>query len=288
MAKTQQEFDYRGLRKFNIFMGVLHLIQAGIMLLIGSNSESDSTSTLTTNYLSFDIGPIREAIQQGVSGDALAEIAEANIVPEMNNVIDIPLAPLVALFLFLSAVAHFYIASPGAFTWYKRQINKGINYVRWFEYAISSSVMIFVIAVLVGISDIPTLLAIFTLNALMNMFGLMMELHNQKTEGTNWTAYILGWVAGIVPWVIILMYFFGALNQVEGVDEGQVIPEFVYGIIASILIFFNSFAVNMYLQYRQIGPWKDYIFGERMYIVLSLVAKTALAWQVFFGTLRPF
>jgi hypothetical protein len=43
----------------------------------------------------------------------------------------------------------------------------------------------------------------------------------------------------------------------------------------------------MVLQYRKVGRWKDYLFGERMYIVLSLVAKSLLAWQIFFGTLRP-
>ncbi|MDH5294973.1 MAG: hypothetical protein OEW91_14955, partial [Acidimicrobiia bacterium] len=34
-----------------------------------------------------------------------------------------------------------------------------------------------------------------------------------------------------------------------------------------------------------IGRWRDYLFGERFYILLSLVAKSALAWQVFGGTL---
>lgn len=41
----------------------------------------------------------------------------------------------------------------------------------------------------------------------------------------------------------------------------------------------------MVLQYRQVGPWRDYLFGEKAYIVLSLTAKSALAWQVFAGTL---
>ena len=64
-------------------------------------------------------------------------------------------------------------------------------------------------------------------------------------------------------------------------------PDFVYGIVISLFLFFNSFAINMWLQYRKVGRWKDYLFGERMYIVLSLVAKSLLAWQIFFGTLRP-
>jgi hypothetical protein len=41
----------------------------------------------------------------------------------------------------------------------------------------------------------------------------------------------------------------------------------------------------MVLQYRRIGKWADYVYGESTYILLSLVAKSALAWQVFAGTL---
>ncbi|PIZ46567.1 hypothetical protein COY32_03065, partial [candidate division WWE3 bacterium CG_4_10_14_0_2_um_filter_41_14] len=65
------------------------------------------------------------------------------------------------------------------------------------------------------------------------------------------------------------------------------IPTFVYWIYVSIFLFFNSFAVNMILQYKKIGKWSDYLYGEKAYIVLSLVAKSLLAWQVFAGTLRP-
>lgn len=42
-------------------------------------------------------------------------------------------------------------------------------------------------------------------------------------------------------------------------EGGEGPPAFVYGIIVSIFIFFNSFALNQWLQYRQIGPWKDYL-----------------------------
>ena len=63
------------------------------------------------------------------------------------------------------------------------------------------------------------------------------------------------------------------------------VPTFVYGIFVSLFIFFNSFAVNMALQYRQVGRWRSYVFGEGAYLALSLGAKSALAWQVFGGTL---
>ena len=62
-------------------------------------------------------------------------------------------------------------------------------------------------------------------------------------------------------------------------------PAFVYGIVASLFVFFNCFAVNMVLQYKQVGKWRDYLFGEKVYILLSLTAKSLLAWQVFFPVL---
>ena len=43
----------------------------------------------------------------------------------------------------------------------------------------------------------------------------------------------------------------------------------------------------MILQYKKVGPWKDYLYGEFIYIILSLVAKSLLAWQVFADTLHP-
>jgi hypothetical protein len=142
--------------------------------------------------------------------------------------------------------------------------------------------MIVVIAMLVGIYDLGTLIPIFAINACMNLFGMMMELHNQTTQKTNWLSYYCGVFAGIIPWIVIILYLGGATVASEGS-----IPEFVYYIFLSIGIFFNIFAINMILQYKKIGKWKDYLYGERVYIILSLVAKSALAWQVFAGTLRP-
>jgi len=84
-----------------------------------------------------------------------------------------------------------------------------------------------------------------------------------------------------MPWVVIRIYLFGAGSGVGGP------PGFVYGIFGSIFLFFNVFTINMVLQYKKVRPWLDYLFGERVYILLSLCSKSVLAWQVFAGTLRP-
>jgi hypothetical protein len=87
-----------------------------------------------------------------------------------------------------------------------------------------------------------------------------------------------GTIIGLVPWVVICMCFFNAAASATGT-----VPTFVYYILGTISVFFNCFAINMVLQYRKVGKWRDYIFGERVYVLLLLVAKSALAWQIFFG-----
>ena len=46
-----------------------------------------------------------------------------------------------------------------------------------------------------------------------------------------------------------------------------------------------GFALVQWKQYGAKGKWADYIYGKRRYIVLSFVAKSLLAWQVFAGAL---
>jgi hypothetical protein len=208
--------------------------------------------------------------------------ATGKLGPLTKTIVDSPFGTMVALFLVLSAVAHFAIASPGVFGWYVNNLKRGINYARWYEYSLSASLMIVLIALLCGLYDIAALLMAFALTAVMNLCGLMMEVHNQITEKTNWTSYVIGCLAGIVPWIAIAIYFFGSLATAEGT-----VPTFVYFILPTLFLFFFSFALNMFLQYRRVGPWRDYLFGERIYVLLSLLAKSALAWQVFAGTLRP-
>ncbi len=191
------------------------------------------------------------------------------------------LGPLVALFLLLSGVALLLLTLPSINGWYNRNLKKGANYARWMEYSITASLMIVVIAMLCGIFDLNTLILIFFLNMMMILFGWMMELHNQTTQKTDWTSFLFGCLAGIVPWVVMALYFFSAVAE----PDAQV-PTFVYFIFPILFVFFNIFAINMVLQYKKVGKWSDYLYGERVYIILSLLAKSALAWQVFAGTLR--
>lgn len=252
------ENKYKGLRRFNLIMGFLHLIQ-GILMIVLSN---DTTYPIFTNFLTFNL-------------------ETRKLVPDPKLFWEVPFGIAVAIFLLISATAHFYIATIG-YKRYRSYLDRKMNPIRFYEYALSSSLMIVLIGQLVGIWDLGSIILMFFLNATMNLFGIMMEYHNQYTEKTNWLSFVYGSVAGIVPWVVIMIYFLSALNS-----SGAKPPAFVYAIIPTIFVFFNSFAINMILQYKKVGAWKDYLVGERAYIILSLLAKTALAWMIFAGTLAP-
>ena len=252
------ENKYKGLRRFNLIMGFLHLIQ-GILMIVLSN---DTTYPIFTNFLTFNL-------------------ETRKLVPDPKLFWEVPFGIAVAIFLLISATAHFYIATIG-YKRYSSYLDRKMNPIRFYEYALSSSLMIVLIGQLVGIWDLGSIILMFFLNATMNLFGIMMEYHNQYTEKTNWLSFVYGSVAGIVPWVVIMIYFLSALNS-----SGAKPPAFVYAIIPTIFVFFNSFAINMILQYKKVGAWKDYLVGERAYIILSLLAKTALAWMICAGTLAP-
>lgn len=253
-----QEKKLKGLRTFNLVMGFLHLIQGVFMILI----SNDTTYPIFTNFLKFDINTF-------------------SLTPDPKLLYELPFGPAVAVFLLISAAAHFSLATFG-YKWYVRNLKMGMNPARFYEYALSSSLMIVLIGMLVGIWDLGAIILIFTVNATMNLFGIMMEFDNQKREKIRWTSFIFGSIAGIVPWVVVAIYFLSAVNSADAQP-----PAFVYAIIPTIFVFFNIFAVNMILQYKKVGPWKDYLFGEKVYIILSLAAKTTLAWMIFTGTLAP-
>jgi hypothetical protein len=251
------DIKFRKLRRFNAVMGVIHLAQGIVMLALSSSFSLP----IKSSFLQYD--PVTQAIA-----------------PMTNAIVNVPIGPAVAMFLFVSAIAHFSVSTFG-YKWYVKKLKSHINPARWYEYALSSSLMLVVIAMLAGLFDISALILLFALNAMMNLFGLMMELHNQTTQKTDWTSFIYGSFAGGVAWIAVLIYFFGAFAS-----SSSAIPLFLIGIIGSLLFFWSTFPVNMVLQYRKVGKWKDYLYGERAYVILSLVAKSLLAWQVWAGTLR--
>jgi Heliorhodopsin len=244
---------YRRLRAANVAVGVVLAIEAAIMLAL----SNDLSLPVFASYL---------------QGDPVASSAAA----PAEEIASIPIGIAVAVFLLLAAVDHLVVAAPRVRRWYERNLDARRNYARWIEYSVSASIMIVLIAMLVGIRDVAALIAIFGVNTAMILFGLLME-RQQQPGSADWSAFWFGTFAGAVPWVAIAIYLLGGPVRPPG---------FVYAIVVIEAILFFSFACNMVLQYRRVGRWRDYVTGEVSYIVLSLTAKSLLAWLVFANVLR--
>ena len=241
-----------GLRRYNLIAGIFHLVQA-IAILILAN---DYALPVSANYL----------LEAPIPGAKFEEVALFNF----------PIALGVALFSLLSAIAHFWIVGPG-FKKYSSDLSQKKNIARWVEYAISSTLMIVLISLINAVWDIVGLIAIAGANIAMILFGWLQEKYEEPGKGSL-LPFWFGCIAGIVPWIAMFWLLFSPGSEAEA-------PGFVYGIVFSLFAFFNSFAIVQWLQYKQVGRFADYLVGERTYITLSFIAKSALAWQIFAGVL---
>lgn len=241
------------LRSANALLAVLHAAQATLILALSNGFAL----------------PVTIAYLEGPPGTAQSTA----------TLFDLPIGAAVAAFLYLAALDHGLLALPRVHDWYERNLVRGINPARWWEYSVSASLMVVLIAMLTGLSDAGALIAVFGANAAMILFGLQMERSNPPGTPVDWRPFVYGSVIGAVPWAVI------ALQIAYAEAETGTVPGFVFGIFASLFALFFSFALNMALHYGKVGPWRSYRFGEAGYLVLSLAAKSALAWQVFFPTL---
>ena len=242
------------LRRWNVVLAALHFAQAVAMVVL--------STALTL--------PVTGAFSTGPPGQPESPV-------RLEELFSYRLGYAIALFSLLSAIFHAIVASPWGWPRYVTELNAERNRFRWVEYSLSASLMIVIIAGITGITDVAALIALFVVNASMILFGWLMETTNRsRGDGVSWTPFWFGCIAGAAPWVAISIYLIGA---------GSDVPGFVYGIFVSLFVFFNCFAITQWLQYRANGRWADYLRGERSYMVLSLLAKSALAWQVFANVL---
>lgn len=250
MTTTISSERLSNLRKWNIGLTVLHIAQAIAIALMAGSFAITITST-------FPEGPPGTRIDTP------------------GSLFDLPIGPAVAVFLALAALDHLITATVMRGT-YERDLARGINRFRWVEYSISATLMLILISSYSGITDVAALLCLIGANVGMILFGWLQETMNPPSRTTTtMKPFWFGTLAGALPWVAIWVNVVGA----------DTVPGFVFGIVVAEQVFFFSFGLNQWLQYRKVGKWADYLYGEKVYLVLSLAAKSFLAWQIYGGSL---
>jgi hypothetical protein len=262
-SSSKKKQTAQGLRKWNLWAAGIHLVQ-GIAVLLASRSVS---WPITTNYLTTN------AAATAVTGHPV-------ISPASHTLFSVNIAYLIAIFFFVSALMHVLIGTVYR-TRYEASLKRQINRVHWVEYGVTAGLMVIAIALVAGVYDFSSLLMIFVLSLVMGCMALFMEIRNQENAKPSWLAYGVGCLAGLVPWVVLAMYLWA--TNMYGTGG---VATYVYFIFFSVLVLFVGFAVCMYLQAKRIGRWADYLYAERAYLILSIVAKAALAWQLYAGALK--
>ena len=252
---TSIDTEISKLKRLNLIAGALHLASLLAILFLAN----DAKLPVNAIYLT-------EAPGTGNFSDPI-------------NLFNLKIGYMVAAFLALSAFFHFLIISPKMFGKYTAGLKNHINVFRWVEYSLSSTIMIIVILQLNGTADYIALMGIAGVNICMILFGWLQEKYTTPGDG-DLLPFWFGCIAGIVPWLATLANILSPKGPTESTTPG-----FVYGIVVSLFLLFNCFAIVQYKQYKAQGKWANYLRGERTYIVLSLVAKSLLAWQVFSGSL---
>lgn len=247
--------QFKSLRKLNLVAGSLHLASLLAILFL----STDVSLPVVATYMSDAPG----------TGSFAAPI----------ELFSLNISYTVATFMALSAFFHFFVSSNSIFPKYVDGLKRHINIYRWVEYSLSSSIMIVIILQLNGVTDYIALIAIFGVNVSMILFGWLQERYSEPGSG-DMLPFWFGCIAGAVPWIAIFINMLSPSGPPE-----TTVPGFVIGIVISLFIFFNCFAIVQWKQYKAQGKWADYLHGERWYIILSLVAKSLLAWQVFVGAL---
>jgi hypothetical protein len=240
----------KNLRVWNLGLTVLHAAQAILILVLAGDFAIEVVST-------FPEGP------------------PGTRVPAAEPLFDVRIGYAIAAFLALAALDHLATGTFGRTT-YEADLRRGINRFRWVEYSFSATLMVILIGFYSGITNITSVIAVAGANVAMILFGWVQERMNPpgRTE-TTMLPFWFGTIAGIAPWIAIAVQIIGS----------ETVPGFVYGIVIVQFVLFFSFGLNQWLQYREIGPWRSYAFGEKSYLVLSLAAKSLLAWQIYFPSL---
>jgi hypothetical protein len=191
---------------------------------------------------------------------------------------------LVVVFFLFTALFHIIYASDVFGTGiYTQMITNSNNYIRWIEYAISSTIMTFLIAIVSGVKSFEVVVLLLLMNVAMILCGQVIEA--SYSFNVKFIATLIGWIllGGIV--LIFFSSFFITLNEAK--QQGFSVPSWVYAIIFPLVLWYSSFGIVSLLQaFRNRTP-KNYTKYEKAYIMLSLFSKVNLGIAIAFGLTRP-
>lgn len=253
--KKIDQDKYELLIDFNRAIGLVFLFQALLILFFTNSTSFDITGAFL--------------LRNPVTGTTYTSV---------RSIMSIHIGILVAGTMLIPAFTHFFISLPSVAKVYWKNIQEGLQPIRWIEYATSSALMITIIALILGISDYKTLILLSALHGAVCFFGALAEKIHSSSRGTRSSLYalLMGSWYELLAWFVIVSHIVGSLI----LDRDSVLTETII-LFGLLTLLFSIFPLHLFLNILKKGPWKDYQFTERILIMTSLCVKSAFAWAIF-------
>lgn len=241
----------------------LYAISAGLFLLLAVAAAvlmNDTSYQLTLGHLTKD------------------QFVEGTLAPAVQSVYDIEVRWLVVTTLVLSVV--------GPVLYLTKLKNRYTDYMtktrmlpfRWFDYAVTTALMVATVALLSGVSDLPTLKLLEGLMIVTCLLALVSERQNDRANKPVWSSFYVGLISGSLPWLFLAAYAVATV-----VYGGIRAPWYVYALYVALLGGFTLLTRNQWRQYRKIGAQASYLAAERNYLLINTVIKAAFAISLIVG-----
>ena len=192
---------------------------------------------------------------------------------------------LCVLFFFITGGFHlFYYADS---EYYQSMIGQQNNYLRWIEYSITSTLMLYIISLLCGVKDTKIYQLLWAMNIGMIAQGQLIEAAVHKGESW-WIPMATGFILLLAEWSVILRDYLNRIHQVNifiadnPTETTQQVPAWISAMVFLMFFFYATFGfISLYGAYQ--GNGYDYEQIERLYIVFSFIAKATLGIFVAYG-----
>ncbi len=263
VGKTSKVVSMAGLRRWNMWLSVVFVLQAAAILILSKSI----TLPVVSHYLATD------SLASQAAGHNVMALA-------VRHLFDIYVASLVAALLLVSAAAHGAMASMQRQS-YEKGLSTSKNKLRWIDLGIGTSLLMIALGLINGIYDFASLLMIVVLVLLLNGLAYKTELYNRDhNKPISWRNFWGILLAGAAVWATVGSYLKSAIVYGNG------LPHYIYWLDISAFILMLLIISNIWLTAKARGKWADYLYAERSYMILNLVLYTAIAWQIFFGLLH--
>lgn len=264
--------------KFNYVLAFLHLVAALV-------SYSFLRDAGTPEYLDFNMN--RNKIVEGV-----------------NTTFDITVTPVgspytitqsVGLFYLITAFTHLTYASIWK-TGYLEAIDQHHNPIRWLEYGVSATVMVYILCLVTGVKDLNAIIPIIGANICTMYCGYISEEAIRKYDfPTARNAITMGWILQISIYLSLFIRFGNIIFDIREIKDGMgnpkyKIPAWLWLVLIPTFLYYGGFGIvanfwymNAKKSYETTGKLPSFEGTEKWYLYLSLFSKLFLGLYLGYG-----